>query len=337
MASLAVANTYDRVGIREDLTDAIYNISPTDTPFVSMIGTTKASQTKHEWQTDTLADPVAGSVTGTHGSTPEGTVTSTIEQGQAAPAALAAATARVYNECQINARTVSVSGTHSVVNTAGRKSEMAYQLAKRGKELKMDMEYCCVAVPNVRVTGASGTPAQISNVYAYIGDNGSTTGGAAGTGDGTDVYGTGSSNRAFTEALLTDAITDQWVDGGHSDVIMLSATNKATLTGFVGRSAAASINTDAHTKKVMNSVDIYVSDYGDMAVVPNRQIPTGQVEGGDNVLVLDPSTWAIAFLRPFKTFDIARTGDSEEKELLVEWTLEGRAKDGNALIGDLNA
>ena len=320
MASLAVANTYDRVGIREDLTDAIYNISPTDTPFVSSIGKTKATQTKHEWQTDSLA---AAS-------------DSKVEQGRVAPGTAAAATVRIYNECQINAKDVSVSGTDAVVNNAGRKSEMAYQLAKRGKELKLDMELQCVAVPNVRVTGSSGTAAEISNIYAYIADNGSigTAGSTstAGAGTGVGVATVTGNDRAFAEALLTDAIQDVWVDGGHPQVVMLSAVNKALLTAFVGRSAAAATNSDAHTKKIMNAVDIYVSDYGDMAVVPNRLIPTG---ANGNVLVLDPSTWAIAFLRPFKTFDLAVTGDATSKELLVEWTLEGRAKDGNARIQDL--
>jgi|TARA_B100000315_G_scaffold239369_1_gene258081 hypothetical protein len=320
MASLAVANTYDRVGIREDLTEAIYNISPTDTPFVSMVGTTKATQTKHEWQTDALAS--AGD--------------SKVEQGAAAPGTAAAATTRIYNECQINAKDVSVSGTDAVVRNAGRKSEMAYQLAKRGKELKLDMEWACVNTPNVRVTGASGTAAEISNVYAYIADNGSfsTSGStsAAGAGTGAGIATETGDDRVFAEALLTDAIQDQWVDGGNANVVMLSATNKALLTAFNGRSTSASTNTDAHTKKIINAVDIYVSDYGDMSVVPNRQIPTG---ANGRVLVLDPSTWSIAFLRQFKTFDLAVTGDATSKELLVEWTLEGRAKDGNALIQDL--
>jgi len=318
MASQAVVNTYNRVGIREDLTDAIYDISPTDTPFVTMAGTTKATGTKHEWQTDALA--AAGD--------------SKVEQGAVAPGTSAAATVRIYNECQINAKDVSVSGTEEVANSAGRKSEMAYQLAKRGKELKLDMEWACVNTPNVRVTGASGTAGEISNVYAYIGNNGSVgaTAGAAATGDGTNVM-TGGDDRTFTEALLTDAIQDAWVDGGDPRVIMLSATNKALLTAFTGRSTSASTNTDASTKKIVNAVDIYVSDYGDLSVVPNRQIPTG---AGSNCLVLDPSTWAVAMYRPFKTIDLAVTGDSVGKELLVEWTLEGRAPNANANIADLS-
>ena len=315
MASEAIANTYDRLGVREDLTDAIYNISPTDTPFISMIGTTKATQTKHEWQTDTLA-AASG--------------TSRVEQGGVAPTAVAAATVRLTNECQINAKTASVSGTVEVVHKAGRKSEMAYQLAKRAAELKTDMEWSLVDTPTVQVASAGGTPAKVASLHTWM-TNGSYGAGAASSGIGTALP-TTSTDRAFTEAFLIDAIQQAWLDGGKPNVIMLSAYNKALLGEFVGRSAAASINTDAHTKKIMNAVDIYVSDYGDMAVVPNRLIPTG---ANGNVLVLDPSTWAIAFLRPFKTIDLAVTGDATSKELLVEWTLEGRAKDGNARIQDL--
>ena len=322
MASLAVANTYDRVGIREDLTDAIYNISPTDTPFVSMIGTTKAYQTKHEWQTDTLASPG----------------NNIVEQGRVAPGTAAAATTRLYNECQINAKDVSVSGTDAVVNSAGRKSEMAYQLAKRGAEVKTDMEWACINTPNIRVTGASGTAAEISSLHTWM-SNGSFGAGAAATGDGSDLP-TTSTDRAFTEPFLIDAIQKAWLDGGKPNVIMLSAYNKALLGEFVGRSAAASINTDAHTKKIMNAVDIYVSDYGDLSVVPNRIVPGASTAvNGTNghVWVLDPKTWAIAMLRPFKTFDLAVTGDATSKELLVEWTLEAKSPTGNAMVGDLSS
>jgi hypothetical protein len=118
-------SAHNRVGIREDLEDVIYSISPTETPFMTNIAKGTADQVKHEWQKDSLAAAALNSQV-------EGDDVGTFDSR--------AATTRVQNYCQISRKTVVVSGTNSAVNSAGRNDELAYQLAKMGKELKRDME-----------------------------------------------------------------------------------------------------------------------------------------------------------------------------------------------------
>ena len=121
---MAEFRTFTAIGQREDLSNTIYNIAPTETPVVSSIGKTKATATYHEWQTDNLAAAVA---TG-------------LKEGDDASGASDTPTVRVGNRTQIQGKTVHISGTLDAVDKAGRKTETAYQLAKAGQELKRDME-----------------------------------------------------------------------------------------------------------------------------------------------------------------------------------------------------
>jgi hypothetical protein len=309
-------DTFGTVGIRENLSDIIYNISPTDTPFISNVGKGTTKGTYTEWQIDSLTAAA---------DTP-------VAEGATAPAAASTATTRVGNYSQIASKTVSVSGSNEASDAAGRASEMAYQLAKRGMELKRDMEKTLVGTDKAQVAGATGgTAREVGTVTSWLGTNClvGANGGAAPTGDGTDVA-TSGDERALTSDLLDEVIEDVWVSGGDPSMIMCGAFQKAAITGFTGNSSVSRKFTDAESKKFINAVDVYVSDYGELNVVPNRLMLT------DTLLVLQPDMWSVDFYRDFQTKDLAVTGDFESKQLLVEYTLCSKNEAASGAIRDLS-
>lgn len=307
--------TYGTKGIREDLADIIYNIAPTDTPFMSNVGKGSASGTYHEWQTDDLTAAADNKVA----------------EGVAAPAAESVATTRVGNYTQIASKTVSVTGSNEAADAAGRASQMAYQLAKKGMELKRDMEKTLVGTDKAQVAGAAGgTARELGSVTSWIGTNCSVgaTAGAAPTGDGTDIA-TSGDERVLTDTLLNGVIEDVWQSGGNPSMIMCGAFQKSKITGFTGNTATSRKFTDAEAKKFINAVDVYVSDYGELNVVPNRLMLT------DTLLVLQPDMWSVDTYRDFQTKDLAVTGDFESKQLLVEYTLTSKNEAASGAIRDL--
>jgi hypothetical protein len=306
-----VFETYTTKGIREDLADIIYNIAPTETPFMSNIGKGSSKGTYHEWQVDDLAAAADNFVA----------------EGADAAAAVSNATTRVGNYTQISSKTVSVSGSNDAADSAGRASEMAYQLAKKGMELKRDMEVAFVGVDKASVAGSAGTPRQLASATSWIATNTNLgAGGSASNGLGTNVY-TAGTDRDFTEAMLTDVIEKCWVSGGAPTIIMANAFQKRKITAFTGN-ATKFKNVD--DKKVVNAVDVYVSDYGELSVVPNRFMQA------DSVLVIQPDMWSVDTYRDFQTFDLAKVGDSEQKQLLAEYTLKCSNEAANGAIRDLN-
>lgn len=318
MATTATFDTYRSVGIREDLIDVIYNIAPTDTPFVSNVASGSAKGTYHEWQKDTLAAPEDNPV----------------PEGADATAAELDPTVRLGNYCQINEKTFAISGTDLVADNAGRGVEMAYQEAKKGLELRKDIEFVCVAAAKAKAAGAGNNPGaaaarEVGTVHSWIATN--TNIGATGTnatGDGTDVPIAGTS-RPFTEALLTDVIDKIYLTGGNPDVLMANTQQKRIIsTSF--RGSADEHHGDVMDKRVVNAVDFYESDYGVLAIVPNRYMLQS------DVFVLDTDMWEISYHRPFQTTDLAKTGDNEKKQMIVEWTLTSREEASSGAIYDLD-
>ena len=315
-----VFTTYGTTGIREDLSDIIYNISPTDTPFISNVGKGTTKGTYTEWQVDSLTAAA---------DTP-------VVEGADAPAAASAATTRVGNYTQIASKTVKVSGSNEASDSAGRASEMAYQLAKKGMEMKRDMEKTLVGTDKAQVAGDATTARQLASVTSWLGTNCS-QGAAAGTdpdtappsGDGTDIAVAGT-ERALTDTILNGLIEDVWESGGDPSIIMCGAFQKSKITGFTGNTSVARKFTDAESKKYINAVDVYVSDYGELNVVPNRLMMN------DIVLVLQPDMWSVDYYRDFQTKDLAVTGDFESKQLLAEYTLCSKNEAASGVVRDLS-
>jgi hypothetical protein len=319
MATAATFDTYESVGIREDLIDVIYNISPSDTPFVSNVGSGSSKGTYHEWQQDELA--AAGNTP-----VPEG--------ADATPVALAP-TVRLHNWTQINEKTFVISGSDLVADNAGRGVEMAYQEAKKGLELRNDIEYACVFDNVVGAEGDGNNPgaatARISgSVQSWIGTNVDTSGTAptnqGQTGWTPRVDGT---PRTFTEAMLEGVIDQIYLAGGNPDTLMANTTQKRVISNtFKGSADERKIAVP--DKRVINAVDFYESDYGVLSIVPNRHMVQ------DSVYVLDTGMWEVAYYRPFMTEDLAKTGDNQKKQMLVEWTLVSNEEKSGGAIYDLS-
>lgn len=312
--------TYDQKGLREHLSDIIYNISPEDTPFISSIGRTKAKQTLFEWQTDSLASAVT---------------TNQVTEGNDSTFTTPAASTRVGNYTQIAEKTLILSGTAEEVDKAGRKSELAYQIAKRGAEIKRDME--ANALENVGAdAGGASTARKMATLGAWIKTNDS-----LGTSGGSPTYTSGvpaaartdGTQRAFTETILKAVISLCWASGASPRVLMVGPFNKAVVSGFSGVATRNFDISNASPKPtaIIAAADVYVSDFGTLRVIPNR------FQRERDGWVLDWDMLALATLRPFATHNLAKTGDAEKKLLNVEYTLQVKQEAGLGLAADLNA
>ena len=303
-------DTYDSVGEREDLSDVIYSISPTDTPFLSSAAKTKATAVLHEWQTDALAAAVT---------------TNAVIEGDEATLDASTATVRLSNSSQIMDKTVVITGTQESVDKAGRASEIAYQIAKKAKELKRDME-ATITGSIAEVGGDASTARKMGTLGAWVITNDDKAGdGTTGSGLG-NTKRTDGTQRAFTESQLKTVIKSVWNAGGDPSMIMVGPFNKQKLSGFTGNSTRFDAGADA---TLYTSVDVYASDFGQLQVVPNR------FSRDRDAYVLDMDYWGIAFLRDFSMHELAKTGDSEKRQLLVEATLESRNEGASGLVADL--
>jgi len=302
------------IGQREDLTDIIYDISPTETPFMSSVGKTKATAVYHEWQTDSLAAAT--------------TANAAIEGADATSATLAP-TVRLGNYTQIIQKTVQVSGTLDTVNKAGRKSEKAYQLAKASAEIKRDLETILLANQG-RSAGTSTVARKLGSLLSWIKTNSSVgTSGVdpATIGVSTRTDGT---QRTFTEALLKTVVAEVFDSGGSPKILMVGSAGKQKVSSFAGIAAQRYMAPGNTPTTIIGAADVYMSDFGTMSVVPNRFMRTR------DALVIDPEYAALAYLRPFQTNDLAKTGDSENTQLLAEVTLEVKNEAAHGIIADLD-
>jgi hypothetical protein len=314
--------SFSAIGNREDLTNVIYNISPTETPGMSAIGKSKAKATKHEWQIDSLASA---------------STTNAQIEGDVVAGSTSAATTRLSNICQISSKDVVVTGTQEVVDKAGRNSEMAYQMAKRAKELKRDME-STIWSNQAGVVGATATARKLRGLEAWLRTNTNrettaTSGGTKGK-SATSVNGTTNAatdatiTRAFTEALFKKVLAQVFASGGDPSIVMVGPHNKQTISnGFTGRSAARVIVNDQ--ERIQAGADMYASDFGNIKVIPNR------FSRERSAIVFDPEFAAVAYLRPVFTYDLAKTGDSIRKDMRVEYTLEMRNEAAFGIIADI--
>lgn len=307
-------STYESIGIREDLADVIYNIDPWETPVMSSLSSDTVSNTFYEWQTDDLAAPGSNAVI----------------EGEDATIQQSSPTTRLGNYTQISTKTVQITGTHEATNRAGRGAEMAYQIAKRGKELKTDVEYALTGDHQARVAGNTSTARQLGNFSSYLTSNvhiGAT--GVLPTGDGTDV-GTDGTAEAFTETLLKAQLKSAWENGGKPDVLFVPGDIKQTISQtFVGR--ATETTAQSGDKTSYGVVDLYVTDFGTLKVVPSRIIKS------DMVLLLDTSMACLSYLRNFQTYDLSKTGDSEKKQIIVEYGLKVKNEKAHAQFRSVTA
>ena len=329
--------TYDAKGIREDLSDLISDISPTQTPFQSNIGTRDAENTYFEWQTDALSTASA---------------TPVIEGQDLSSFTAITATARLGNYCQINMRDFIISGTEQRVIKAGRSSEVGYQAVKAAKELKRNVEKAAlqnagaVAGGTAAARVTAGFPAWIkTNVDA----NGTSTpvvppaytGSTPLASSSTDIWNVFDTPEAFTEAMLKTTMQECFASGGEPSMLMVSPCNKTVVSGFSGI-ASSRYNVDgAEPSVIIGAADIYVSDFGNLSVVPNRFFTTvvdaGSSAMNDWAFLIDTDEVKIATLRPYSIESLARTGDADKRMALIEWGLQVSNEAAHGVVAGITA
>lgn len=302
-------------GQREDLIDMIYNIDPYDTPMLSSIGKGTAKALRHDWQTDELRSPAVNQrLEGDEAAIRPGSFTEVLD-----------------NICQISDETLAVSGTSDAISKAGRKSELAHQLAKKSKEIKLDIEHMLVGVGLVKRQRTSTVAASMGNFFSYYKTNGSGYS-TAPTGNGVDL-GTVGASRVLTEQIIQDAAQKIWENGGNANTIMVNGPMKQLISNtFKGRAKGTDgrVNINASDKKVQAVVDFYESDFGAYKVVANRWFkPTA-------AFLYDPSMHSLLYLRAFKQYPLAKTGDSEKRQMICEYTLRVNNEKSGALLEGLS-
>jgi hypothetical protein len=304
--------SYSLVGIREDLKDFIANISPTDTPFTASVGTAEATNTYFEWQTDALAAP--------------NTSNAQLE-GDDLGALAVVATSRIGNRTQISTKGIIVSGTSEAVNKAGRTSELAYQIRKRTLELKRDVE-AIITQNQASATGSASVARTTGSLEAWFVTNTSrgASGANGGFASGNVAAATDGTQRALTESFLKTIYQSVWTAGGNPTTLMVGATQKQNVSTFTGNVTRMQ---EATSKTLMTSIDVYESDFGAVKVVPNR------FQRNRTAFLLQTDMWKLAYLRPYQIKDIAPTGDSMKKELIVEYGLMSMNEAASGVIADL--
>ncbi len=305
--------SFAAVGNREDLTNRIYNIAPVDVPFSSMLDTTKASATLHEWQTQSLATAA---------------INAQIE-GDDVTFAAATPTVRAQNRTQIMRKEVVISQTQEVVDSAGRNSELVYQMALKRAELKRDKEFTLLS-NQAPVTGNSSTARQFRPLCGWIVTNSfQGAGGAVGTPTTARTDGT---QRPLTEALMVTGMQAAWTQGGKPGYVLTGPKQRGVISTFNG---GATKFYSVEDKTLTATIQVYEGDFGTVKMVLDRFMRGAQTGTDREIFVLDKDYWAWAELRPVAAVDLAKTGDSEKGMLITEGTLEARQEASSSGIFDL--
>lgn len=311
-------STVSAIGNREDLVNVIYDISPMDTPFLSEAAKSQAKAVYHEWQTDALEAAAANRQI----------------EGDDATANTFNATTRVGNYCQISRKTISVSGTQRTVDSAGRADEFAYQVAKRGREIKRDMEFALTR-NQASSAGGAGTARSLASLESWLATNKTSVG--TGTAQTTPGFSSGtvaaptdsSVAGAFTKASLDDVIQKCWTQGGDPKIIMVGPFNRTVVSGFSGISTLDTPAPASGDITLIGAVDFYKSNFGTLKVVPNR------FQRDQTAFVLDMEYLGVSFLRNMEFTPLGKTGDNDKELLIAEYTLEVNNEAASGKITDL--
>ena len=306
-------DSYDAVGIREDLENVIYDISPEDTPFYSACKKVSASNTLHEWQTDALRSSAANAHI----------------EGDDTVAEARTATTRLGNYTQIFKNAVTIPDTDSSLDKAGRSAEMAYQTLKIAKEQKLDIEKALFD-NNARVAGSATAARELAGVGAYMTTNVNNVGGSganpAGSIPGATARTDGTAT-VFTQADFDMTMQEIWAEGGRPDTVYLSSFQMNKALDFTGNNNQRS-TVQAGDEKVVKSLDVYVTPWGTVEFVPSRE------NRSRDVWIMQNDMWSCGVLRATKNTELAKTGDSTKRQVLTELTLISKNEKASGAVVD---
>jgi hypothetical protein len=288
--------------LREELSDVITNIAPTDTPFISTIRKGRVKSTKPEWLEDTLDTAAANAV---------------LEGADTVADAVVVPT-RVFNYTQILEKSFMISGTLEVTDKAGRKSEISYQTGIRTKSLARDVEYN--ALNSTIAAGAASTARSMAGAVSRV---------------ATNAYSFGSAEAAtnhVTEELMNDQFQACWTAGGNPDTVLAPPAQKRKISAFTD-DGRLHVHTSADAKKIVMTVRVMETDFGTVVIIPSRHTAdTGSDPYYDTLLIYEKAKWELCYLRPLKRVKLAKTGDHEKFLINLECTLKGLAETANAKI-----
>jgi len=308
-----VANTYtsyDTIGIREQLDDMIYNIAPTDTPFMSGIKKGKAQNIYFEWQTDTLAAAANNAQ---------------LDGDDVASFTAVVPTARIGNRTQISRKVFLVSATEQAILKAGRKDEVAYLTALKIKELKRDQE-TALTQNTTAVTGSTGVARQTRGLEGWVATNSSLGVGGANPVPGTNTAPTDGTQRAFSETILRAGLLAAFTAGGNPDTLMVGPGNRQVVSTFTGNATRFK---KAEDSTLNSTISVYISDFGELKVVPNR------FQRNRTAFALQMDMWELMMLRSYDTVELAKTGDADKRMIVVEYGLKANQEAASAALRDL--
>jgi len=317
--------TSNQISLREDLANWISNISRDLTPFKSSIGKSKATQTLHEWSTDTL----------------QAAAVQAAAEGAAYAVSTSPVITRLGNRTQIFTKGIEISGTLETVDKAGRKSEFKYQSEKRGKEIMRDIEATLVSkqlsTASASATGNIQAAARLMGSYeSYVG----VAEEAAGTLQANSTSGTGASVWNATGSAADFSLDDinevlreiNGVTSAAPSIVMMSTANKVKFSNLVNAGTGTNVRRNIDERgKLRQSVDLYESDFGDVEVKHNYLM------ANTAVFIYDPSSLSMASLRPVHFRDINEVGDALRSFMVTELTLEAKAPDGNGIVTNVTA
>jgi hypothetical protein len=306
-------DSYDAVGIREDLSDIITNISPEETPFYTKCRKTSASNTLVEWQTDALRSSAANAHI----------------EGDDTTADAATATSRLNNRTQIFKNAVTVPDTDEGLDKAGRAQEIAYQTLKIAKEQKLDIEKALFD-NNAKVAGSATVARELAGAPAWLTSNTDfgANEGADPTGDGTDARTDETTTLiAFSQARFDGVMQSIWENGGKPDTVYLSAFQMNVALGFTGNNNQRSA-VQAGDERVIKSLAVYVTPWGTIEFMPSRE------NRSRDVFIMQDDMWEVATLRPTKNIELAKTGDATKRQVVTELTLCAKNEAANGGVFD---
>lgn len=309
------SNTYDSYdnanSIKQDIQDIIYNITPHETPFLSKSGKTTAKSTLHEWSTDTLRASAANSHI----------------EGDTTTATAQTAVTRLNNRTQIFKDAVVISDTDEGLSKIAKDKEMSYAVLKMGKAMKLDIEKALFD-NNAKVTGSATAARELAGAPTWLTSNTvAGSGGSDATGDGTDAR-TDGTQAAFTQANFDTVMQGIWENGGTGiKSCYLSAFQMNKALSFTGNNNQRA-NVVGADERVINSISIYLTPFGEISLVPTRE------NRSRDVFLFQDDTWSVATLRPMKNVELAKTGDNTTRQLTTELTLVCKSEAANGMVAD---
>lgn len=314
-------NAFDRYDLstnrdtaREDLSDIISNISPFDTPFTSNIQRGTAENDKTEWQIDSLA---AANEDNAH-----------IDGDDFSGDALTDPT-RLATYCQISRKDLVTTRRADRVKKAGMGKAMSYMIAKAGKELKRDVEarLLCNQIP---VQGNSTLAPETGGADVWLTSN--TSNGTLGANPTLsagipNAAATPGTARALDESALLQIFRSAYENGGEPNLLMMTPEVKVLFSNYMFSSSSRIATQYQDQGKnprggvtAVGAVDVWVTDFTVVEVVPNRFLPE-TASNVSSVFAIDPEYWELRYLDGYMTENIAKSGDSKKRMLLVDYGL----------------